>query len=86
MKNLLLILATIAIAFAQRCVQHVEWRELSPNAQDAYLNAVLCLRNTSSKLSVGSPSFFDDFVYVHMRANLDAHGTVRPLVIIIYIL
>ncbi|KAJ3032465.1 hypothetical protein HDV00_007513 [Rhizophlyctis rosea] len=52
-----------------------EWRELSSTQQKAYIDAVLCLKKAPSKLKTnGSPSLYDDFVYVHWKAQNAAHG------------
>ncbi|KAJ3048146.1 hypothetical protein HK097_010845 [Rhizophlyctis rosea] len=52
-----------------------EWRELSAAKQKAFIDAVVCLKKRPSKLkNVGSPNLYDDFVYVHWKAQNEAHG------------
>lgn len=54
-----------------------EWRELSATNQKSFIDAVVCLKKRPSKLrNVGSPSLYDDFVYVHWKAQNEAHGNV----------
>ncbi len=55
-----------------------EWRELSEAERQDFINANLCLKKRPSKLnpSIGSPSVYDDLVYVHLTANDEAHKGV----------
>ena len=56
-----------------------EWRELTDLEKDAYTEALMCLKKQPSVLSrpgFSSPSVYDDFVYIHMLANDEAHRTV----------
>ncbi|KAJ3277346.1 hypothetical protein HK104_003374, partial [Borealophlyctis nickersoniae] len=56
-----------------------EFREYSPEQRDRFVQAILCLRQQDTKLpaDVGSPSAYDDFVYVHWQANNHAHITAN---------
>ncbi|KAJ3046187.1 hypothetical protein HK097_000962 [Rhizophlyctis rosea] len=54
-----------------------EFREITEREREQYVLAQICMRRTPSVLpdSVGSPSLYDDFVFVHWSANDEAHGT-----------
>jgi len=60
--------------------------DISTTERKAYLDGVLCLLNTPSKLDParypGAKNRYDDFVVVHMNQTLSIHGTVclYPLV------
>ncbi|KAJ3053164.1 hypothetical protein HK097_004896 [Rhizophlyctis rosea] len=54
-----------------------EFREYTPESRDQFIQALVCLRRQPSRLAtnVGSPSAYDDFVYVHWQAQNQAHNT-----------
>ncbi|RKO94056.1 hypothetical protein BDK51DRAFT_12680, partial [Blyttiomyces helicus] len=55
-----------------------EFRELSEADRQGYLQAVLCLRSSPSRLDpslVQSPSAWDDLVWAHWQAQDQAHNT-----------
>lgn len=60
-----------------------EFRELSHTDRGKYILANVCMREVPSHLPdhVGSPSLYDDFVYIHMRALEEAHGVVCPAIL-----
>jgi tyrosinase len=55
--------------------------DLAPEERRKWIDAVLCLQSTPSKLDQarypGAKSRYDDFVVVHMNQTLSIHGTVR---------
>ncbi|CAI4215531.1 unnamed protein product [Parascedosporium putredinis] len=61
-----------------------EWGDISTTERKAYLDGVLCLLNTPSKLDParypGAKNRYDDFVVVHMNQTLSIHGTGNFLV------
>lgn len=54
--------------------------DISKEERKAYIDGVLCLLNTPSKLDPelfpGAKNRYDDFVVVHMNQTLSIHGTV----------
>ncbi|KAK6081671.1 tyrosinase central domain protein [Seiridium cupressi] len=56
-----------------------EWGDLTDSEKSSYINAVLCLTKTPSKLDPakypGAKSRYDDFVVVHINQTLSIHGT-----------
>ncbi|KAH9208163.1 hypothetical protein DL95DRAFT_373581 [Leptodontidium sp. 2 PMI_412] len=59
----------------QRCVDpvtRVEWRDLEPEVQQTYINAVLCLKTKPSRIGLNT-SLYDDFPYVHQKYNTIIH-------------
>lgn len=56
-----------------------EWGDITPEERRAWIDAVLCLQDTPSKLDrtlyPGAVSRYDDFVVVHMNQTLTIHGT-----------
>lgn len=53
-----------------------EWRELSRQDQDSYIQAVTCLKQRPSRIQgIQSPSRYDDMVYAHSMVLTTAHGT-----------
>lgn len=73
--------ALSGIGQCARPIERKEFRELSDQERQSYIDATKCLRDPERSPSIlskqaKSPSIYDDFVYVHMiqvRAN---HGTV----------
>ncbi|KAH9276353.1 hypothetical protein BASA83_001043 [Batrachochytrium salamandrivorans] len=74
LSSVLILALTVAPGtFAAGCAQPLvrrEWRELTPDEQTNYVNAVICLKMSPSRLprTIRSPSRFDDFAYSHFRA------------------
>ncbi|KAH9246674.1 hypothetical protein BASA81_015769 [Batrachochytrium salamandrivorans] len=58
-----------------------EWRELTPRQQTDYINAVICLKMSPSRLprTIRSPSRFDDVAYTHSQALGVAHSSAAFL-------
>ncbi|KAJ3057239.1 hypothetical protein HK097_010599 [Rhizophlyctis rosea] len=58
-----------------------EFREYSERERQQYVLALKCLRGKPSRMrkAVGSPSAYDDFVYSHWMANIQAHNTAAFL-------
>ncbi|KAK1656697.1 hypothetical protein BDP55DRAFT_624850 [Colletotrichum godetiae] len=59
-----------------RCIEpatRVEWRDLEPELQQSYIDAVLCLKTKPSRLGFNT-SLYDDFPYVHQKYNKIIHG------------
>jgi hypothetical protein len=58
-----------------------EWGDMSAEARHAYIDAVLCLTRSPSKLDAkkypGAKSRYDDFIAVHMNQTMRIHDTVR---------
>ncbi|KAI5924999.1 hypothetical protein F4810DRAFT_718825 [Camillea tinctor] len=56
-----------------------EWGDLEPAEKKAYIDAVLCLTTSPSKLDStqypGAKTRYDDFVAVHINQTLTIHGT-----------
>ncbi|KAI9376528.1 hypothetical protein BJX61DRAFT_538767 [Aspergillus egyptiacus] len=68
--------AAAAVRQEQRCanpVTRVEWRELDPDVQQSYLDAVLCLKSKPSRIGLET-SLYDDFPYVHHKHNQIIHN------------
>ncbi|SPN99116.1 related to tyrosinase [Cephalotrichum gorgonifer] len=61
-----------------------EWGDITPEARREWIDAVLCLMDTPSKLDPatypGAKNRYDDFVVVHMNQTLSIHGTGNFLV------
>ncbi|KAJ2996109.1 hypothetical protein HDV02_000162 [Globomyces sp. JEL0801] len=82
-QSLLRVIFTIVQLSAIHCLQapcesittRVEWRELTDDQKNNYLNAIICLKQTASVLKVGSPSLYNDFVYVHAFGARRMHNT-----------
>jgi tyrosinase len=51
--------------------QALTQRELSSQQQNSFLQAVVCLHNSPSRMNIGSPSRYDDIAYVHYK-NIQA--------------
>lgn len=49
----------------------VEWRNLSADQQQSYLDAVLCLKKKPSSIGLDT-SLYDDFPYVHSTLNANS--------------
>ena len=47
----------------------VEWRDMSDQARQSYIDAVLCLKTKPSKIGLPT-SHYDDFPWVHQEFNL----------------
>lgn len=45
-----------------------EWRSLSHQEKDSYIQAIKCLKQTPSRLGLNQ-SLYDDFPYVHFRVG-----------------
>ncbi|KAJ1334715.1 hypothetical protein BSLG_007870 [Batrachochytrium salamandrivorans] len=81
LSSVLILALTVAPGtFAAGCAQPLvrrEWRELTPDEQTNYVNAVICLKMSPSRLprTIRSPSRFDDFAYSHFRALGVAHSS-----------
>ncbi|CAG8950727.1 hypothetical protein HYFRA_00002938 [Hymenoscyphus fraxineus] len=59
-----------------RCVDpvtRVEWRDLTPDLQQSYIDAVLCLKTRPSRIGLNT-SLYDDFPWVHQKYNSIIHG------------
>ncbi|KAI8895488.1 hypothetical protein BC833DRAFT_601076 [Globomyces pollinis-pini] len=86
-QSLLRVIFTIVQLSAIHCLQapcesittRVEWRELTDDQKNNYLNAIICLKQTASVLKVGSPSLYNDFVYVHAFGARRMHNTAQFL-------
>lgn len=48
--------------------KRIEWREMQPEQQKSYLDAVKCLTTKPSKIGLNS-TLYDDFPNVHFRLN-----------------
>ncbi|KAL0933454.1 monooxygenase [Colletotrichum truncatum] len=59
-------------------VKRLEWREMSAESQQSYINAVWCLKTKPSKLGLNS-TWYDDFAYVHHKYNLIIHNVAAFL-------
>lgn len=46
----------------------IEWRELTPDVQQNYIESVLCMKTKPSRIGL-STSLYDDFPYVHQKYN-----------------
>lgn len=53
--------------------KRLEWREMKPEQQQSYLEAVKCLTTKPSKIRLNS-TLYDDFPYVHFHLNSFIHG------------
>ncbi|KAF9872934.1 hypothetical protein CkaCkLH20_09444 [Colletotrichum karsti] len=59
-----------------RCTAPVvrrEWRDLSEENRQSYIDAVLCLKTKPSKIDLPT-SLYDDFPFVHQKYNEIIHG------------
>lgn len=52
-------------------VLRVEWRSLSSEEQQSYIDAVLCLKTKPSRNGLNT-TLFDDFPFVHTRYNQES--------------
>jgi tyrosinase len=77
--SLLLLTSVLACINQQHVTVRKEWRQMSKDHQQRYISAVLCLKNTPSRLKVGSPSRYDDIVYAHMKMTDDAEQSSKFL-------
>jgi tyrosinase len=50
-----------------------EWRQLSEESRQSYLQAVLCLRSKPSRLGLET-SLYEDFPYVHARVDTESNS------------
>lgn len=48
--------------------KRVEWREMKPEQQKSYIEAVQCLTTKPSKIGLNS-TLYDDFPHVHFQLN-----------------
>jgi tyrosinase len=48
--------------------KRIEWRQMDPQDQKSYLDAVLCLKTKPSKIGLNS-TLYDDFPNVHFKLN-----------------
>ncbi|KAJ1327075.1 tyrosinase [Microdochium nivale] len=55
--------------------KRVEWRELSTNNQQSYINAVKCLKTKPSRIGLKDSTLYDDFPYVHFHLADFIHGS-----------
>lgn len=54
-------------------------QNLSDAEKKAYINAELCLMNTTSKLDIeGAQNLWDDLHYIHIIQSNIIHFTVKP--------
>jgi hypothetical protein len=72
--------AAISSQNQNACIEpnkRVEWRNLKPEDQRSYIDAVLCLKTRPSEIGLNT-SRYDDFPYVH--THLDMTSTYLHLI------
>ncbi|KAH6572570.1 hypothetical protein BASA61_006961 [Batrachochytrium salamandrivorans] len=77
--GLVVLVHTVAAGPSSTCSTpstRVEFRELTETQRQSYLNAVICLHNSPSKIpGIGSPSRFADIVRTHVMVLSTAHAS-----------
>nr|POE87524.1 tyrosinase ustq [Quercus suber] len=64
-----------AVTSRPRCAKRQEWRTLSSAQQQAYISAVLCLRDQPSVLAPASNrTSYDDFPWIHSHVGYFTHN------------